>query len=237
MVALLVYAGIALGVSFYCSLAEAALLSMTPFYVQTASRRGRRSANLLFYLDKNMRSALAAILSLNTIAHTRWCGWCRRVGRRNLRKRLGRRRIGRDDNSDSGGVGDHPKDNRRGFMANTRAGAGSFGLDPDQGVVSPGLLVRKVDVVSSHGQPLGSFLREELAAMAELGVKEGVLASKELRVVKNLVRFHVIRVDSIMTPRTVTFALDESLTVGETMQRHPEIAYSRIPLYGKISTM
>jgi CBS domain containing-hemolysin-like protein len=94
-------------------------------------------------------------------------------------------------------------------------------------------LSEKLTALFAHGRPLGSFLREELAAMAELGAKEGVLAPKELRVVKNLVRFHVLKVESIMTPRTVMFALDESLTVGETMEKFPYIAYSRIPLYGK----
>lgn len=232
MGALLVFAGIALGVSFYCSLAEAALLSMTPFYVETAVRRGRRSAKLLLYLEKNMHNALAAILSLNTIAHTVGA-----VG-------VGASAAG---TFGSGWVGVASAVMTILILVVSEIipktiGAASWRtlapmLAPSVWVLIKVLyplvyLSEKLTALFAHGRPLGSFLREELAAMAELGVKEGVLAPKELRVVKNLVRFHVLRVDSIMTPRTVMFALDKSLTVGETMQRFSEVAYSRIPLYG-----
>ena len=68
MVLLLIYAAVALGFSFFCSLAEAVLLSMSPFYVQSLVRRDHRSAGLLRALSTNLDQALAAILSLNTIA-------------------------------------------------------------------------------------------------------------------------------------------------------------------------
>lgn len=233
MVSLLVYAGIALGVSFFCSLAEAALLSMTPFYVQTAVRRGRRSANLLLYLENNMHNALAAILSLNTIAHT-----------------VGAVGVGASAAESFGSVWVGVASAIMTILILVVSeiipktiGAASWrtlapALAPSVWVLIKVLyplvyVSEKLTAFFANGRPLGSFLREELAAMAELGVKEGVLAPKELRVVKNLVRFHVLKVDSIMTPRTVMFALDESLTVGETMQRFSYVAYSRIPLFGK----
>ena len=43
---------------------------MTPFFVQSIVRKGGRSARFLLYLENNFDHALAAILSLNTIAHT-----------------------------------------------------------------------------------------------------------------------------------------------------------------------
>jgi CBS domain containing-hemolysin-like protein len=93
------------------------------------------------------------------------------------------------------------------------------------------VLSQQITKLIARGRPLGSFQREELAAMAELGAAEGRLAPRELRVLTNLLRFHSVRTESIMTPRTVVFALDESLTVREAMDRHARIAYSRIPLY------
>ena len=233
MTALLIYAALALGVSVFCSLAEAALLSMTPSYVQAMIGTGRRSAEFLRYLATNMDHALAAILSLNTIAHTvgavgvgasaaatfgsAWVGIASAVMTvlilvlsEIIPKTLGATEWRR--------------------LAPVLAPAVWFlvkGLWP---LVS---LSERLTKLFAHGKSLRSFRREELTAMAELGFEEGALASGELRVVTNLVRFREIRVGSIMTPRTVVFALKESLTVGETMERFPEITFSRIPLYGR----
>ena len=233
MTALLVYASIALGVSFFCSLAEAALLSMTPFYVQSMVRRGRRSAKYLLYLETNVDRALAAILSLNTIAHT--------VGAVGVgaaaAEAFGKVWVGVASAVMTVLILVLSE-----IIPKTFGAASWRTLAP---AIAPAVWVlikvlyplvylsEKLTALFAHGRPLGSYLREELAAMAELGVKEGVLAPKELRVVKNLVRFHVLKVESVMTPRTVMFTLDESLTVEETMARFPEIAYSRIPLRGR----
>ena len=56
--------------SFLCSILEAVLLSMTPSYVTSLKEKGHRSAKLLDSLKRNVDRPLAAILSLNTIAHT-----------------------------------------------------------------------------------------------------------------------------------------------------------------------
>ena len=67
---LLVYALVALGFSFLCSIAEAVLLSVTPSYIATLEQESSRSARRLKHLKDNVDRPLAAILSLNTIAHT-----------------------------------------------------------------------------------------------------------------------------------------------------------------------
>jgi len=36
-----------------------------------------------------------------------------------------------------------------------------------------------------------------------------------------------------MTPRTVVFALQQDLTTSEALEKHPEIPFSRIPVYGE----
>jgi Mg2+/Co2+ transporter CorB len=70
MTTLFVYFGFALGVSFLCSILEAALLSVTPSHVakleQDRPKVGRRLRTLKSHIDR----PLAAILSLNTIANT-----------------------------------------------------------------------------------------------------------------------------------------------------------------------
>jgi CBS domain containing-hemolysin-like protein len=67
---LMVYIGLALFFSFLCSVAEAVLLSVTPAYVGSLENSRPRSAKILRDLKASIDRPLAAILTLNTIAHT-----------------------------------------------------------------------------------------------------------------------------------------------------------------------
>jgi CBS domain containing-hemolysin-like protein len=83
------------------------------------------------------------------------------------------------------------------------------------------------------GKEVHVFSREEFAAMAEIGAESGHLDDAESRILRNLFRFPELRADDIMTPRTVVFALQQDLTVAEVLVKHPEIPFSRIPIYGR----
>jgi len=68
---MIVYATIALLFSFLCSVAEAVILSVSPSYIGNLRNAGkRRIADRLGRLKSNINPSLAAILTLNTIAHT-----------------------------------------------------------------------------------------------------------------------------------------------------------------------
>ena len=67
---LLGYLGLALGVSFICSLLEAILLSLTGSYVHKLRASQPAAAARLHQLKQQIDRPLAAILTLNTIAHT-----------------------------------------------------------------------------------------------------------------------------------------------------------------------
>ena len=69
--------------------------------------------------------------------------------------------------------------------------------------------------------------------MAEVGAEAGYLDDSESRILRNLFRFPELRAEDIMTPRTVVFALQQDLTIAETLERHPEMPFSRIPIYGR----
>jgi len=75
--------------------------------------------------------------------------------------------------------------------------------------------------------------REEFIAMAHRGEEEGILHEDESRIMKNLFRFRLVRAEDIMTPRTVLFMLPENRTVSETLTSYPDIRFSRIPVYGE----
>ena len=73
--------------------------------------------------------------------------------------------------------------------------------------------------------------RAEFTAMAELGERAGVLEADESRVMKSLFRFRNLRVQDIMTPRTVVFAWPEDKTVYEVLEADEALRFSRIPIY------
>jgi len=68
---LLVYVLLALFFSFLCSVAEAVLLSITPSYIAELRDRHPKQADRLQALKgEGIDRSLAAILTVNTIAHT-----------------------------------------------------------------------------------------------------------------------------------------------------------------------
>ena len=71
VVLLTTYILLALVFSFLCSVAEAVLLSITPSYIAGLQDKNSKLAALLKQLKQdNVDQSLAAILTLNTIAHT-----------------------------------------------------------------------------------------------------------------------------------------------------------------------
>ena len=70
MTLLIFYVLLALGVSFMCSVLEAVLLSVTPSYVAVVEKDNAKLGKQLRAYKDDIDRPLAAILSLNTIAHT-----------------------------------------------------------------------------------------------------------------------------------------------------------------------
>jgi CBS domain containing-hemolysin-like protein len=59
-------------ISFLCSMWEAVLLSITPSYAQIRLKEGAHVGKSLQAFKGDIDRPLAAILTLNTIAHTVW---------------------------------------------------------------------------------------------------------------------------------------------------------------------
>jgi CBS domain containing-hemolysin-like protein len=78
-----------------------------------------------------------------------------------------------------------------------------------------------------------TFSRDEIRAMADIGAREGVLESKEYKIVANLMKLRQLSVRNIMTPRSVVFSVDETTTVGAFFETHHDTPFSRIPVYGR----
>lgn len=231
-VMLLVYAGVALGFSFFCSVAEAVLLSVTPSYIATMEEKGRQTAGRLKRMKENVDRPLAAILSLNTIAHT-----------------VGAAGVG----AEAAGIwGNSAVGYASALMTllililseiipKTIGAVYWRQLAPWMSQAIQWLIYALYPLVwmsewitklISGGKEQEVVTREELAATAAMSSETGELDNEEHRILTNLLRLRSLSVEDIMTPRTVIFCFPQSMSVGELLAEHPELPVSRIPVYG-----
>jgi len=233
MLLLIIYVSVALFCSFFCSLAEAVLLSVTSPYIASLEQKGRISGKILRKLKDDLNRPLAAILTLNTMAHT-----------------FGAAGIGAQSavifGSDSLGIVSailtlvilifseiFPKTIGVAYWRQL-APALARPIQWLVWILYPFVLMsRGLSSGVSNSAGLKGFSREEFAAMADLGAQEGQLELKESRILKNLFHFRSSMVKDIMTPRTVAFALQENMTIAEFFEKHHQTPFSRIPVYNK----
>lgn len=231
IVGLVLYALIAIGFSFLCSVSEAVLLSITPSHIAALKERGDRSAGLLEQLKENIDRPLAAILSLNTIAHTvgaagvgaeaaaLWGSWI--VGWASAIMTLLILVISE-------------------IIPKTVGALYWRTLAPWVGHLCR-FLVRVLFPLVWFSELLTRLFggrkqqdvvtRDEVAAMASMSANAGELRKDESRVLHNLLRFRSLTARDIMTPRPVMLSFPQAITVGELLAENPELPVSRIPIY------
>ncbi|MDF1688701.1 MAG: CNNM domain-containing protein [Cycloclasticus sp.] len=233
MTLLITYVTIALLFSFLCSVAEAVLLSITTAHINVLEQDGKKSGSLLRELKADINKPLAAILTLNTIAHTAgavgagaqalvvfgnaWVGLFSviltlmiLVFSEIIPKTLGA------------------------IYWRALAGVTAHGLKFLITMLYPFVILAELLTRGiSSDETIEGFNREEFAAMADLGEQEGQLEERESRILKNMFRLHKLMVTNAMTPRPVVFSLPESLTVNEYFDNHYDSRFSRIPVYGE----
>jgi CBS domain containing-hemolysin-like protein len=77
-----------------------------------------------------------------------------------------------------------------------------------------------------------SLTKEELLESMLMSEDEGIIDEKESDVIENILNLDNIKVSEVLTPRSVVFALDESMTIKEVIKSEPAIfKFSRIPVY------
>lgn len=230
---LIIYVLVALGFSFLCSVAEAVLLSVTGPYITLLEKEGKSAGTLLNSLKSDVNRPLAAILTLNTIAHT--------VGAAGAGAQAA-------NVFGSGYVGVISAVLTLLILVFSEIIPKTLGahywreLAPVTayvlkyliwGLYPFVLLAEKLTQGLAHGPTLRGFNRQEFAAAAELSVEEGELARRESRILKNLLLLRETRVKDAMTPRVVVYSLSEATSVAEFFQRAE--VFSRIPIYCKSS--
>ena len=231
MLLLIIYIVIALGFSFLCSIAEAVLLSVTEPYIALQESQHKPSANLLRRLKEDINKPLAAILTLNTIAHT-----------------VGAAGAGAQATKIFGsaylGIASAiltllilvfseiiPKTLGAHYWRQL-APPTAYGLKFLVWTLYPFVKLTELLTRSlTDGPTLRGINRKELMALAELSGREGTLATKESVIMQNLLRMHETAAKAAMTPRTVVFSIPHNLTVGGYFAEFENKPFSRIPVY------
>jgi CBS domain containing-hemolysin-like protein len=238
MTLLIFYLCLAIGVSFFCSIAEAVILSVRPSYIAVLEKQGNASALKLKALRENLDRPLSAILTANTIAHT-----------------VGAAGVGAQATTVFGDA----------YLGATSAvltllilvfseiipktlGATYWQqLAPTMATLISWLTTLLFPFVwlsqiltrfiSRSELSAYTFSRDEMTAMAKIGKEEGLLDIKELKIVTNLMKLRNLSVRDIMTPRPVIFSASEKSSVQEFFKAHSDKPFSRIPVYNKNSLL
>ncbi|MDX5421987.1 MAG: hemolysin family protein [Hymenobacteraceae bacterium] len=228
---LLLYLAIALFFSFLCSLLEASLLSITPSHVGVISKDNPSLAKDLQHFKDNIDRPLAAILTLNTFAHT-----------------IGAAGVGAQAQLVWGDeyltvvsvvltivilifteiipktLGANFWKQLTPFTVRTLKIL-IFTLYPF--IVLSQFITRRFKTDKNRSV----LSRADFTAMAELGIKEGIFKKGESQIIQNILHFNKILVRHIMTPRTVIVSAQEDMTIVDFFKSFPDLRFSRIPIY------
>ena len=229
---LILFVLIAIGISFICSLAEAALLSMTPSYIADLQETNPKKSNMLKRLKvDNIDQSLAAILTLNTVAHT-----------------LGSIGAGAQATIVFGsawfGLFSAFMTLAILFLSEIMPKTlGTIYWRQLGGMVAyfvRGIILllypliwfsEKLTKLLVRGKEPQAFSRREFAALASIGEESGQIDPLESRSIRNLLAFGAIKVEDIMTPRSVMLAFEEHKTVADLLVDRPKLTFSRLPIY------
>lgn len=229
MTLLLMFVVVSISVSFLCSILEAALLSITPSFLARLKTEDADKHLALSQLKHQIDQPLAAILTLNTIAHT--------VGATGVGAQVALV------------FGD-------GYLAAASAimtflilvlseiipktlGARYW---PQIAPLLPPFLKGMILLLKPFiwlsdrimglmgGSAHEADIRLEIKALSALGRDTGQLDEDERRVIANILDLHDVSVKDIMTPRIVCEALDPEMTAETFRAGDREKGYSRYPV-------
>jgi CBS domain containing-hemolysin-like protein len=232
MTTLVLVIGISLGISFLCSILEAVLLSVTHSYVAVLQEREHPAGDILARLRGNLDEPIAAILTLNTIAHTvgasmggaialevfgdAWIALFSAlltlailVLSEILPKTLGA------------------------TLWQRLAPAAARILRVMILVMKPILIPLNVfnRLITPKGERGKTVSRAELEVLAEISRREGTIDQAEWEVMTNVMNLDEVSVGQVMTPRTQIVAVAATASLDEAQQVMLDEGHLRVPVY------
>ena len=88
--------------------------------------------------------------------------------------------------------------------------------------------------IGKNAEDANTLTKEELLESMLQSEDDGVIDEKESDVIENILNLDNIKVNEVLTPRSVVFAIDESMTIKEVIETEEAIfKFSRIPVYNE----
>ncbi|BDY06353.1 hemolysin family protein [Ferrimonas sp. YFM] len=230
MILLVSYILAAIGVSFVCSVFEAALLSVTPSYIANLKKSNPKAAARLEKQKEDVEAPLVAILTLNTIAHTAGAAGAGAQAA----KVFGDDLLGLFSAVLTLAILFFSEIIPKTLGANYwRSLAPSVSLALNWMVTLTKPLVwlsLKVTRLMGKGEQ-GQYIRAEMSAMADIGHQSGELEEKESNILKQLLSAREVPVTAVMTPRTVIHAVSQHMSLADFVREQSEARFTRIPVH------
>ena len=230
---LVLYFSLAVGISFICSILEAVLLSVNMSYISLLEKENPVIGKLLRIQKVEISKSIASILILNTIAHT-----------------LGAAAVGAQAailfGNDAVVIISVVMTFAILFLSEiipkTIGAIYWKQLAPLSAqiirifiVITYPIILSTLFVtnrISKGKEDANSLTKEELLHSMLLSEDDGVIDEKESDFIENILNLNKIKVGDVSTPRSVVFALDESMSIKEVIETKGAIfKFSRIPVY------
>lgn len=228
---ILLYLFGALALSFLCSVLEAVLLSTPVSFISMKENQGVQGATLLMEYKTNIDRPVAAILSLNTVAHT-----------------IGAAGVGSESVKVFGEAyfGIISAILTLLILVLSEIIPKTVGASYWRELAIPSAKVIRVLIFITYPlvwiselltkcfapkiQPL-RVSREEVQAMVEVGEEEGVFQEHESTIIRNFLRLENVKAEEIMTPYVVVASIPVTTTMQEFYHNINLSNFSRIPVY------
>lgn len=234
---LLFYFFLAVVVSFLCSILEAVLLSLSPSFISVLKDSGSRAGKLLEKLKLDVDRPLAAILSLNTIAHT-----------------VGAAGVGAQAQVVFSNV---PFSVISGVLTllilvlseiipktlgatywRPLAVPSAYLIQWLTVILAPFVLLSSVMSRFLTGGKRGpSISRDEIHAVADMGAREGIIDNADAKMLQSIMRFQSIKVHEVFTPRPVVKYFFSSTSIRQILDTEKDLKFSRYPILGSAESI
>ncbi len=231
MTLILLYLIGALMLSFLCSVLEAVLLSTPVSFIAMKEAQGVKTASLMMKYKTNVDRPVAAILTLNTVAHT-----------------IGAAGVGSESVKVFGEAyfGIISAILTLLILVLSEIIPKTIGASYWRTLAMPSAKIIRFLIVVTYPlvwlselltrsfspriQPL-TVSREEVAAMVSVGTDEGVIEMAENNMIQNFLKLSDIAAREIMTPFVVVEAVGKSTTMRQFYENKALTPFSRIPVY------
>ena len=224
--------GISLSISFLCSVLEAVLLSINHSFVALLNGRGERAGRILERMKQQIDEPIAAILTLNTIAHT--------VGA-TLSGAVAAEVFGETWIGVFSGVltliilvfSEIIPKTLGATLWKQLARPTAYLLQGMVFTMKPVLLPLNLlsRMITPSGHHRVTVSRAELEVLAEIGRREGTIDDDEFRVMSNVMALDDIDVSEVMTPRIDMIAVPVDASFEDAMDVMLDTGKLRLPVY------